>query len=181
MTIIWIIFGAIGILVLGLLIIAAFVKKDYVVERSIVVKSTNEDTFNFIRLLKNQDRFNKWSNLDPHMIKETIGTDGTVGFVSKWESNHKQVGHGEQEIKGIVEGERIESELRFIKPFSGVAQAYLTTQPTSENETLVTWGFTSTMKYPMNILLVFMNMEKMLGNDFEFGLSNLKKILENKS
>ena len=177
--ILWIILGVIGTLVLGVLLIAAFVKKDYAIERSVIIQRPIEDTFNFIRLLKNQDRFNKWSNLDPHMIKETVGTDGTVGFVSKWESNHKQVGHGEQEIKRIVEGERIESELRFIKPFNGVAQAYLTTKATSENETLVTWGFTSTMKYPMNILLVIMNMEKMLGKDFEFGLSNLKHLLEN--
>ena len=178
MLILWIVLSAIGGLVALVLITALFVKKDYSVERTIIVAKSNDETFAFLKLLRNQDRFSKWANLDPNMKKEYTGTDGTPGFISKWESDHKQVGHGEQEIKRIVEGERIESELRFLKPFAGVAQAYTSTKPTSENETMVAWGFNSRMNYPMNILLVFMNMEKMIGNDFEEGLKNMKKLIE---
>lgn len=178
MLILWIVLGTIGGLIALVLIIALFVKRDYSVERTIVVAKSNDETFAFLKLLRNQDRFNKWANLDPNMKKEYIGTDGAPGFISKWESDHKQVGHGEQEIKRIVEGERIESELRFLKPFTGVAQAYTSTKPASENETTVAWGFNSRMNYPMNILLVFMNMEKMIGNDFEEGLKNMKKLIE---
>jgi len=116
--------------------------------------------------------------MDPNMKKEFRGIDGTVGFVSAWESDNKNVGKGEQEIKKISEGKRIDFELRFIKPFAGVANAYLTTDSRSKNETIVNWGFDSKMKYPMNLMLLFMNMDKMIGNDFETGLKNLKAVLE---
>ncbi|HLP53491.1 MAG TPA: SRPBCC family protein [Fluviicola sp.] len=178
MMILWIVLGAIVGLIALVLIAALFVKRDYSVERTIVVGKSNDETFNFLKLLRNQDRFSKWANIDPNMKKEYVGTDGTTGFISKWESDHKQVGHGEQEIKRIVEGERIESELRFLKPFAAVANGYMTTTPVSENETRVAWGFNSRMNYPMNILLVAMSMEKVLAKDFDEGLSNMKKIIE---
>lgn len=178
MIILWIVLGAIIGLIVLVLIIAAFTKKDYSVERTVIVEKSKEETFDFLKSLRNQDSFSKWAGLDPNMKKEYIGTDGTVGFISKWESDHKQVGHGEQEIKKLIEGERIESELRFLKPFRGIAHAYMTTTALSPNETTVVWGFNSRMIYPMNILLVFMNMEKMIGDDFSLGLDNMKKLVE---
>lgn len=180
MIILWIVLGAIIGLIVLILIIAAFTKKDYSVERTIIVEKSKEETFDFLKSLRNQDSFSKWAGLDPNMKKEYIGTDGTVGFISKWESDHKQVGHGEQEIKKLIEGERIESELRFLKPFRGIAHAYMTTTALSANETTVVWGFNSRMNYPMNILLVFMNMEKMIGDDFSLGLGNMKKLVESR-
>ena len=47
------------------------------------------------------------------------------------------------------------------------------------NSTVVKWGFNGKMAYPMNLMLLFMNMEKMLGSDLEEGLANLKVVLEN--
>ena len=72
-----------------------------------------------------------------------------VGFVSAWESQNKNVGKGEQEIKKISEGKRIDFELRFIKPFAAVAKAYMTVDQMSKNETIVNWGFDSRMNYPI--------------------------------
>ncbi|MDH4471281.1 MAG: SRPBCC family protein [Fluviicola sp.] len=178
MIILWMVLSTLLGLIILVLIIAAFTKKDYSVERTIVVDKSNEETFAFLKSLRNQDRFSKWASLDPNMKKEYIGTDGTVGFISKWESDHKQVGHGEQEIKKLIEGQRIESELRFLKPFPGIAHAYMTTTALSANETTVVWGFNSRMNYPMNILLLVVNMEKMIGNDFTIGLTNMKKLVE---
>jgi hypothetical protein len=48
----------------------------------------------------------------------------------------------------------------------------------ADNQTRVIWSFSSSMKYPMNLMLVFMNMEKMLGDDLKTGLNNLKTILD---
>ena len=56
----------------------------------------------------------------------------------------------------------------------------MTTQTFTEKETEVNWGFDSKLNYPMNLMLLFMNMEKMIGNDFSTGLTNLKNVLENK-
>ena len=116
--------------------------------------------------------------MDPAMKKEYRGTDGTVGFISTWDSTNKKVGKGEQEIVTILDGERIDFNLRFIKPFPGEAKAYMSTESIDENKTQVRWGLESGMKYPLNIMLLFMNMDKMMGNDLETGLANLKAILE---
>jgi len=116
--------------------------------------------------------------MDPNMKKEYRGTDGIVGFVSAWDSEKPDVGKGEQEIKKITEGERIDFELRFIKPFEATYYAYMTTDSTGTGQTKVKWGFDGKMNYPMNLMLLFMNMDKMLGDDLETGLSNLKTVLE---
>jgi hypothetical protein len=107
------------------------------------------------------------------------GTDGTEGFVSAWESDsNKNVGKGEQEILKIVEGERIDYEIRFIKPFKSTSWAYITAYAVNDNQTKVHWGFTGKMKYPTNLTLLFMHMEKMVGGDLEKGLQNLKVLME---
>lgn len=161
------------------LVVALFVKKTYTVEREIMIARPLHVVFNYLKYLKNQDKYSKWAMMDPAMKKEFRGTDGTVGFVSAWESQIKNIGKGEQEIKKIIEGKRIDYEMRFIKPFAGVANAYMTTDQMSKNETIVNWGVDSKMNYPMNLMLLF-NMEKMIGNDFSTGLKNLKNQLENK-
>ncbi len=161
-----------------LLIIPLFTKNDYSVEREITVNKPKQVVFDYIKYLKNQDNFSKWAKMDPNMKKEYKGTDGTVGFVSAWDSDKDDVGKGEQEIKKITEGERVDFNLHFIKPFEGFADTYMTTAGAGENQTKVKWGFSSKMKYPLNIMLLCMNMEKMVGDDFQTGLNNLKSVLE---
>jgi uncharacterized protein YxeA len=111
-------------------------------------------------------------------IKKEYSVDGTVGFIAAWDSDNKEVGKGEQEIINLVEGDRIDLKLRFKKPFEAEDDAYLITQKISDNETNVIWGFKGKMNYPLNFMLLFMNMEKMLGDDLQTGLVDLKTILE---
>jgi hypothetical protein len=169
--------GLVGLIVL-LLIIAVFLKKKYSLSTEITIKQPKQLVFDYLKLLKNQDNFSKWALMDPNMSKEYRGTDGTVGFVSAWDSNKKNVGKGEQEITKIKEGERIDFEIRFIKPFAGVAQAYMSIDSLSNQVTLVNWGISSKMPYPMNLMLLVMNMEKKMTEDLHTGLQNLKEILE---
>lgn len=165
--------------IIGMALIAAlFVKKDYVVERQVTINKPTQEVFNYVKLLKNQNNYSKWASMDPAMKKSFTGTDGQPGFVSAWESDKDDVGKGEQEIKSIEEGKRINYELRFIEPFASTSQAYMTTVPAAENSAKVTWGFTGHMSYPTNLMLVFMDMEKMIGEDLETGLKNLKTQLE---
>ena len=168
----------IAILIALPLLIALFTKKDYSVERQITINKPSYEVFDYIKSLRNQDSFSKWGNMDPDMKQTYTGTDGAVGFISAWESEDKNVGKGEQEIVAIVEGKRIEYELRFIEPFESTSYAYMTTDEISENETLVKWGFDGRMNYPMNLILLFMNFEEMIGDDLQHGLENLKAILE---
>lgn len=172
-----ILFFVVGIIALAL-IVAIFVKKDYALEREVVINQPVEKVFDYIKYLKNQDNFSTWASMDPKMKKEFRGTDGEVGFVSAWESQDKNVGKGEQEITAIKENERIDYELRFIEPFETTDFAYMTTTAVNDSVTNVKWGFTGRMEYPMNLMMLFMNFEEMLGADFENGLSKLKTILE---
>ena len=169
----------IGIIILVLvgvpLIVALFVKKDLAVEREITINKPKQEVFDYIVLLKNQDNFSYWAKQDPAMKKEFRGTDGTVGFVSAWES--KKVGVGEQEIKAIVPGERVDYELRFKEPYEATDFAFLTTEAVSETQTKVKWGFSGKMKYPMNLMFLA-GMENTLGDQLQGGLNDLKKELE---
>lgn len=167
-------------LIVLLLIVALFVKKDYAVVREVTINKPKQEVFDYVKYLKNQDSYSKWAMMDPNMKKEYRGTDGTVGFVSAWDSEKSDVGKGEQEIKKIAEGERLDFELRFIKPFEATDYAYMTTETAGTDQTKVKWGFNGKMNYPMNLMLLFMNMDKMLGDDLQTGLSNLKTVLEKK-
>ena len=170
----------VGILIAIPLIVSLFVKKDYEVEREITINKPKEEVFDYVKLLKNQNNYSKWATMDPDMKKTYRGTDGSVGFVSAWESDNKDVGKGEQEIKKITEGERIDFELRFFEPFESTEPAYMTTESVSENQTKVRWGFNGHMDYPMNIMMLFMDFEKIIGDDLDTGLKNLKSVLEAK-
>ena len=172
------VFLVIAVLIAGVAILAGVAKKEYSVQRQIEINKPHTEVFSYLKFLKNQDNFSVWAARDPNMKKEFRGTDGTIGFVSAWDSTNEEVGKGEQEIKKITENERIDLELRFLKPFESTEQAYFTTEATSENSTVVTWGFNGKMPYPMNLMLLFMDFDAMLGKDFDSGLSKLKAILE---
>src|ERR1700738_2759360 len=101
-----------GIIVFPL-IIALFMKKQHYVNREIIINAPLKKVFDFLKLLKNQDKFNKWAKTDKDRKEEFKGTDGTVGFIYAWRGN-KGAGEGEKEIKNIIEGKRIETEIRFV-------------------------------------------------------------------
>jgi hypothetical protein len=159
------------------LIAALFTHKDYAIQRSIVIEKPRQEVFQYIRHLKNQDFYSKWVMADPNVKKSYRGTDGTVGFVYAWDGN-QQAGKGEQEIKNIQEGERMDLEIRFERPFAGIGNTPFITETVAPGQTRVTWGMSSAMRYPMNAMLLFMNMDKLLGKDLEESLSNLKAKLE---
>lgn len=160
------------------LLIALFVPKDYSVERQVTINKPKEQVFEYARYLRNQDEFSKWAQMDPTMEKYYSGDDGKVGFVSGWRSEKDEVGAGEQEILAIRDGERIDYALRFFEPFESEDKAYMVFNELSSEETHVAWGFDGHMAYPMNLMLLFMDMEEMIGDDFEHGLQRMKEILE---
>lgn len=165
-------------LVALVLIVALFVNGKYSVEKSIEINQPKSEVFDYLRYLKNQDEYSTWAMKDPKMTKTYKGTDGKVGFVSAWDSKNEDVGKGEQEIIAIKEGERIDYELRFIKPFEATDNAYMITSSKTESNTTVTWGFNGEMNYPFNLFMLFMDMEEMLGPELQKGLENLKANLE---
>jgi hypothetical protein len=158
------------------LIVALFTKHDYSIEREVTINKPRQEVFNYIKLLRNQTNYSKWAKMDPEAKMDYKGTDGTVGFIATWDG--KKSGKGEQEIKNVTEGQRIDMGLHFIKPMEGRANAYMATDSIGANQTKVRWGMNGTMAYPMNFMLVVMNMDKALGGELQEGLDNLKSVLE---
>jgi uncharacterized protein YndB with AHSA1/START domain len=167
----------VGIIILAL-VVALFIKKNYAVEREITINKPKQEVFDFIKYVKNQDQYSVWNNIDPAMKKSYTGADGTVGFIYAWDSTNKHAGKGEQEIIKITDGERIEMKLRFKEPFEAEDNAYMATEPLGADKTKVKWGFTGKMAWPMNLMLLCMNMEDMIGKDLQGGLEKLKVVLE---
>lgn len=157
--------------------LAVMAPREYEVKRSIVIERDKRQVYEFLRFLENMDHWSVWARKDPNMKKELRGTDGEVGAVSAWRGN-KDVGEGEHEITRLVQNERIESRLRFFKPWKSESDAFLSLKDSTPGSTEVEWGFRGVNKVPFNILMLFMNMDSMIGKDFEEGLQKLKEKLE---
>jgi hypothetical protein len=175
MNIVIIILSVIGGIIALVLIIGLFMKKGYRTHKEINIDAPQQKVFDYLKLVKNQENFNKWVMLDPNMKTELKGTDGTVGFVYSWNGN-KEAGEGEQEIKSITEGKKIDVELRFVRPFAGIAHATLSTESLANNQTKVTWNTESQIKYPLNIMLPMI--VGMMEKDMGTSLNTLKSIQE---
>ena|SRR5476651_856177 len=140
MGIILTILAAIAGFIVVLLIAGLFIKKEYSIEQEIIVDKPKQAVFDYIKMVSNQQNYNKWWMRDPDAKKTFTGTDGTPGFIASWDSNDKHAGKGEQEILKISDGERIDHEIRFERPFKGVAYSYQATNTIPENQTNVKMG-----------------------------------------
>lgn len=171
-TILLVLAGIIAlVLLLGLLM-----KKEHYVRRSIVVNAPRKKVFDFLRMIKNQEKFNQWAKTDPGRKEEFLGTDGTVGYIYSWSGNNK-AGEGQKQIKNIIEGQKIETEIRFVKPMAVTAAMIMETESLTVDQTKVYFTNTGTLKYPLNVMIpVF---EKNFGKALDTSLSTLKNILEN--
>ena len=158
-----------------LLIIGLFTKKEHDVKREIIINAPLQKVFDYAKLLKNEDEWNKNEKTDPNKIQEFRGKDGTVGFIIAFSGN-KNVGVGEKEITNIVGEKRIEIEMRFVKPLGFTATLIMDTESFSDNQTKVNLSHTGTMKYPLSIMIPIF--EKMFAKQMDISLSNLKNILE---
>lgn len=172
-TLLYILGGLIALVIILFLI----APKTYDVFRTVEIARPKGEVFDYLRSLKKMDEWSPWAKKDPNMKKTFTGTDGEVGCVSHWIGN-KEVGEGEQEIKNIIDGERIESELRFLKPFKSTSDCYIDVESLDNENTQVKWGFSGDYKFPMNIMSFFKNMDAFVGPDFEEGMASLKEVLE---
>lgn len=170
---------SIGLVLLGLVGFGMTLPTEMNLEKEIVINKPKDLVFAELKTFKNHSYWSPWAKKDPNMKQEFKGTDGTVGFISSWDGN-KDVGTGEEEIKNIVEGERIDVELRFKKPWEDTSKAYFVTIPAGDNMTTVKWGFNGNSPFPFNLICYLTNMKDQLGNEFYLGLVGLKEYIEKK-
>ena len=146
------------------------------IEKTITIHKSSGLVFEYLKITKNQDNFSVWNMADPNMKKTHTGTDGTVGYIYRWDSTMKNMGAGEQEITAIEEGKNIDYEVRFSRPMQNTGKIKFIITGIGKESTSVSWIFDSPSKFPMSLFAPIFR--KMLGKDLEKGLINLKTILE---
>lgn len=176
MNIFIIILLVLGSIIALFLIAGLLLPKNFKIARDIVINKPKQEVFDYLKLIRNQEKYSVWVMKDPNVKIVYTGTDGTVGFTSSWVSDDKNVGIGEQEIKSINEGESMEVEVRFKKPFEATNYALTTVNTTTGGQTAVTSSFFGQCKFPMNVMFVFMS--KILGKDMQKNLENMKANIE---
>jgi hypothetical protein len=148
-------------LIAVLLIVALFIPEQTVVIRKIVIDRNQTEVFDYVKHLKNQEKYGVWWKADPNMKITAYGTDGSVGYIHTWKSTDDKVGEGQQKIISLHEdstSSKMDIELKFIKPFKSNNPSYMSTESVSRNSTQVTWAITNNMPYPMNLLGAVMNL-----------------------
>lgn len=172
-----IILGVVIILIAVICVLGFIAPRQFAIQKTVTIEKPRFVVFEKIRMLKNHEAWNPWAKADPSIKYDWKGTDGTVGFITHWVGNNK-VGEGEEEIKKIVEGERIDYEIRFKAPFKAVHTSYMTTVEDGDLKTKLTWAMSGRMSFPANIMFMIFEMQPKLEDDFEEGLNVLKAILE---
>jgi len=170
----------IGIIVLGLVALVAvlsFIAPTKMhAERSVYIKAPKEVVFADVKTFENFKKWSPWREKDTAAKVSISGTDGTVGAKMSWDGN-KDMGSGEQTLTKIEENKSVETDLHFIKPFDGKATSYTYVED-SAGGTKVIWGFNSEMSRPFNVMGLFMNIDKAIGDEYDKGLSKLKALAE---
>jgi effector-binding domain-containing protein len=116
-----------------------------------------------------------WQAMDKDQVQRIEGTDGTVGAIWHWEGD--TVGTGSQKILSLEPNKNVRCELHFIEPFESISTATYDLEPVGDS-TRITWGMEGENNFMGKIMGVFMNMDNMIGPDFEKGLANLKALAE---
>ena len=128
--------------------------------------------------MRNQNAYSYYNRKDPDTIKSYAGTDAEVGFIYSWSSKINSIGSGTQTISKLVEGEEMVCDVQFTKPLPLKSVASIALKEINTTETKVTWTFTSVYKFPLNIVIYFADLEKLIGTDIASSLVTLKENLE---
>ena len=166
----------IAVLVAGVLAYAATKPDTFRVQRTLRINAPPETIF---ALINDFDRWRNWSpyeKKDPAMTRSRSGAPTGKGAVYAWEGN-SQVGKGRMEIMEASPPSKVAIKLDFEKPFTAHNTAEFTIVPQGE-ATNVTWAMYGPNLYIGKVMSVFMNMDTMIGRDFEVGLANLKTLAE---
>jgi effector-binding domain-containing protein/uncharacterized protein YndB with AHSA1/START domain len=175
LKIIGMIVGAIITLVLVLHFIAP---ADFHTELSMTIDAPKELVFNNIKYWQKWHAWSPWAEQDPSMKVTLSGEDGKVGAVYQWEGDPEITGSGSMTATAIKANEEIVFHMRFLVPWESESDGYMRVSETQDGKTKVTWAFYGENKFPLSIMMLFMDMDEMMGPVFESGLTLLKNISE---
>lgn len=124
----------------------------------------------------NWESWSPWAKLDPAAKNSFEGSSSGKGAIFKWSGNN-EVGEGKMTITESRPDERIQIKLEFVRPFEDSSTSEFTFNPDGD-QTVVTWTMTGRQNFIGKAVCLFMNMDKIVGGQFEKGLANMKTVIE---
>jgi hypothetical protein len=161
--------------VAGLLIYAATKPDSFSVQRSATVAAAPDKLFGLINDTKAFNTWNPYARKDPAMKLRYEGPANGPGAAYAWDS--ESVGVGRMEVIESTPPRKVAMRLVFDKPMKATNRVEFTLEPQGA-QTRVTWAMTGPMPYLSKLMTTFFDMDKMVGTDFEAGLTNLKAAAE---
>lgn len=168
--------GIIAVVVGGFATFVGMQPTQFKIERSIAVAAPAENVFPLINDHHNSLLWSPWDKLDPEMKKHFEGPASGVGSIYSWEGNEK-VGAGRITIMESLPNQKVSSKLENFKPMESTSTTELTLTPKGAG-TEVRWALIGQKSYMDKFFCLFMNMDKVIGPDFEKGLAQLKTLAE---
>lgn len=167
---------AIVLVIAAVLIFAATRPDTFRVERTATIKAPPDKVFALINDFPSWQAWSPWEGLDPNMKRTMGATTQGKGAVYEWEGNG-DVGKGRMEIVESTPPSKVGIQLDFIAPFEAHNKAEFTLTPEGD-ATKVVWAMHGPMPYISKLMTLFMDMDKMIGKDFEAGLAKMKSVAE---
>jgi uncharacterized protein YndB with AHSA1/START domain len=162
--------------VAGVLGFAATRPGFFTVERTASIQAAPEKVFPLIEDFRRWREWSPYENLDPNMKRTLAGAEKGVGAVYSWDGDRK-AGAGRMEITDAPSPVRVTIKLDFTRPFESSNMAEFRLVPKGAG-TEVTWAMHGPNAFIGKLFGVFVDMDRMIGKDFEAGLASLKAIAE---
>jgi len=163
------------VLLAALLGFAATRPDTFRVQRSASIKAPPQRILAFIDDFHNWTAWSPWEKLDPALKRTYSGAASGKGAVYEWEGNRK-AGQGRMEIMEATPARTV-IQLDFLKPFEAHNTVDFVLEPRGD-ATDVTWTMNGKNNFMGKLMSVFINMDRLVGRDFEAGLANLKAAAE---
>ena len=168
--------GALAVAILAILGYAATLPDSFRIARSTNIKAPAEKIFPLIDDLHGFNTWNPFLKKDPATRVTYSGPASGTGARNAWDGSG-QTGAGEMEIVSSSPSSNVTLKLHIIRPFETVNQVVFTLEPKG-GTTTVTWAMTGQNAFIGKVIGVFMNVDRMVGGDFENGLADLKALAE---
>ncbi|MCB9655998.1 MAG: SRPBCC family protein [Deltaproteobacteria bacterium] len=150
---------------------------EFAVERTQTIEVPAQTAFEYLRDFHNFGAWSPWAKLDNQMKQTFEGAERGLGAQYAWAGNN-QVGEGRMTIVDEKPGERIDIKLEFLKPWPSTSQATYLLAAKGAESVEVTWRMTGHNDFMGKLMSVVMDMDKMVGGDFERGLAALSDQLK---
>lgn len=164
------------LLIAGVLVFAATRPDTFTVQRSTTISAPPAKIFAIIEDFHQWSAWSPWDKRDPEMKRTYSGSERGAGAIYAWEGN-SDVGKGNMEIIEVVPNEKMIEKLKFMEPFASESTVTFTLTPKGQ-QTEITWTMRGDNEFIGKLVGIFMNMDTMVGKDFETGLANLKALAE---